>query len=133
MTIKYTYDEKENFLYTKCTGDLTDQDMKDFADQLAADPRIKRGMREIVDLRAVDSLKASTKSLGYMVHVNIDNREKYEGKRIAVVAPRELLYGISKYFEVISHIDNAPFRLEVFRTMAEAKEWLQLESYQHIK
>ena len=126
MTVSYTYDEKENFVYTKCSGVLTDQDLEEFAKAMAADPRIKTDLRELVDLRAVEEVKASTDSLGFMVHINIDNKEKYLGKQIAIVAPRELLYGLSKYFEVISHIDNAPFKLNVFRTMAEAKEWLHI-------
>lgn len=126
MTVSYTYDDEENFIYTKGSGVLTDQDLEEFATAMAKDSRIKTGVRELVDLRAVDSVEASTESLGFIIHVNIDNREKYEGKKIAIVAPRELLFGLSKYFEVISHIDNAPFKLNVFRTMAEAKEWLHI-------
>jgi hypothetical protein len=127
MPVNYTYDEKENFVYTKGSGILTDDDLKGFAEEMAADPRIKPGLRELVDLRAVDSVKGSTDALGYIIHINITNRKKYEGKRIAIVASRELLFGLSKYFEVISHIDNAPFRLEVFRKLSEAKEWLAIK------
>lgn len=127
MPVSYTYDEKDNFVYTKASGVLTDDDLKGFAEELAADPRIKTGLRELVDCRAVDSVKGSTDVLGYIIHINISNRHKYEGKRIAIVAPRELLFGLSKYFEVISHIDNAPFRIEVFRTISEAREWLGIK------
>ena len=127
MPVSYTYDEEENFVYTKASGELTDDDLKGFAEALAADPRIKPGLRELVDCRAVDSVKGSTDALGYIIHININNRKKFEGKRIAIVAPRELLFGLSKYFEVISHIDNAPFRIEVCRTVSEAREWLGIK------
>lgn len=132
MPVSYTYDEKENFVYTKASGVLTDEDLREFAKAMVADPRIKPGLRELVDLRAVDSVKLSTDSLGFIIHLNLENAEKYRGKMIALVATRELLYGLSKYFEVISHLDNAPFRLEVFRTISEAKEWLGLKEHHSI-
>jgi len=132
MPVHYDYDEKENFVYTKASGVLTDDDLKVFAESLASDPRVKPGLRELVDCRAVDSMKGSMDIFGYIIHLNIENREKYAGKKIAIVASRELLFGLSKYFEVISHIDNAPFRVEVFRTMSEAKEWLGLKEYDAI-
>jgi hypothetical protein len=132
MPVNYTYDEKENFVYTKASGVLTDEDLREFAKAMVADPRIKPGLRELVDLRAVDSVKLSTDSLGFIIHLNLENAEKYRGKMIALVATRELLYGLSKYFEVISHLDNAPFRLEVFRTISEAKEWLGLKEHHSI-
>ena len=132
MTVSYTYDDEENFIYTKGSGVLTDQDLEEFATAMAKDSRIKTGVRELVDLRAVEWVAGPTPTHGFLKHLhightgNFDNREKYEGKKIAIVAPRELLFGLSKYFEVISHIDNAPFKLNVFRTMAEAKEWLHI-------
>jgi hypothetical protein len=132
VPVSYTYDEKENFVYTKASGVLTDEDLREFAKAMVADPRIKPGLRELVDLRAVDSVKLSTDSLGFIIHLNLENAEKYRGKMIALVATRELLYGLSKYFEVISHLDNAPFRLEVFRTISEAKEWLGLKEHHSI-
>ncbi len=132
MPVEYTYDEKENYVYTKASGVLTDDDLKGFADALAKDSRIRPGLRELVDCRAVDSMKGSMDIFGYIIHLNIENREKYTGKRIAIVAPRELLFGLSKYFEVISHIDNAPFRIEVFRTISEAKEWLGIQEHKPI-
>ncbi len=132
MPVRYTYDESDNFVYTKASGVLTDEDLKEFAEAMAADPRIKPGLRELVDVRAVDSIKGSTDVLGYIIHINITNRKKYEGKRIAIVANRELLFGLSKYFEVISHIDNAPFGIEVFRTISEAREWLGIEEHTRI-
>jgi len=128
MPVGYTYDEKENFVYAKASGILSDEDLKGFAEVLMADPRIKPGLRELIDLRAVDSIKGSTDVLGYIIQINIENRKRQEGKRIAIVASRELLYGLSKYFEVVSHIDNAPFKVEVFREISEAMEWLGVKT-----
>jgi len=132
MTVTFKYDEKENFVYSKFSGILTDEDLEEIAKALAAEQRVKPCLRELVDLRAVDSVEASPESLGTIIHVNIEHREKYEGKKIAIVAPRELLYGLSKYFEVISDIDNAPFAINVVRTMAEAREWLHISEHHNI-
>lgn len=132
MTVTYTYDGKQNFLYTKFTGAITDEDLESQAKAVAADPRVKPGVRELVDLRAVDSVEASTESLGVIIFSDKEHREKFEGMKIAIVAPRELLYGLSKIFEVLSDVENAPSTINVFRTMAEAKEWLHISEYHNI-
>ena len=127
MTVEYIYDEKENFIYTKFSGIITDEDLENQAKAVAVDPRVKPGARELVDLRAVDSVEASTETLGFIIFTDKEHRKKFEGMRIAIVAPRDLLFGLSKIFEVLSDVENAPSEINVFRTMAEAKRWLNIQ------
>lgn len=132
MAVTYTYDHKENLIYTKFSGVITDEDLRQQAKAVAADPRIKPGVRELVDLRSVDSVEASTETLGFIILTDKAHRDKFEGMRIAIVATRDLLFGLSKIFEVLSDIENAPSEVNVFRTMAEAKEWLQVIERQNV-
>lgn len=132
MSVSYTYDEKENLIYTKFTDVITDEDLEKQAKAVAADPRIKPGLRELVDLRAVDSVEASTETLGFIIFTDKEHRDKFEGMRIAIVAPRDLLFGLSKIFEVLSDVENAPSKINVFRTMREAEEWLQIKEHKTI-
>ena len=71
MTVSYTYDDEENFIYTKGSGVLTDQDLEEFATAMAKDSRIKTGVRELVDLRAVESVAAPTQTQRVLKHLNI--------------------------------------------------------------
>jgi len=132
MTVSYTYDEKENFIYTKFAGVLTDDDLETQVKAIAADRRVRPGAREIVDLRAVESVEASTESLGYIIFMNKEHRERFEGMRMAIVAPRELLFGLSKIFEVLSDVENSPSTIKVFRTISEAEKWLGVTHHNFI-
>jgi hypothetical protein len=127
MSVEYTYDEKANFIYTQFSGILTDEDLERQAKAVADDPRIKPGVRELVDLTGVEKVEASIESVGIIIQFDIANREKFEGMRTAIVAPADLLFGLSKIFEARSDIQNAPSTINVFRTMMEAKEWLGID------
>ncbi len=90
------------------------------------DPRIKQGVKEIVDLRAVDSVEASTDSIGVIINIDMEHTEKLAGQRSAIVAPRELLYGLSKIYEVLYELSQGPANVKVFRDIGEARKWLDL-------
>jgi len=46
----------------------------------------------------------------------------WAGGRWAVVAPRDLVYGMARMYQLIR--SGAPYQIEVFRTHAEANRWL---------
>ncbi len=126
MSVEYKYDEETNFLYTKFYGVLTDEDLRSHAQAVVDDPRIKQGVKEIVDLRAVDSVEASTDSIGVIINIDMEHTEKLAGQRSAIVAPRELLYGLSKIYEVLYELSQGPANVKVFRDIGEARKWLDL-------
>ena len=49
------------------------------------------------------------------------------GQKTAIVAPRELLYGLSKIYEVLYELSQAPADIKVFRNIGEARKWLGLK------
>ena len=53
---------------------------------------------------------------------------RYEGKRAlgktAIVAQKDILFGLSRMFEIHSNIKEAPYPIMVFRSMGEAHQWL---------
>lgn len=55
-------------------------------------------------------------------------RPRYEGKRAsgktAFVAQKDILYGLARMFEIQSRFREAPFKIMVFRNIAEARQWL---------
>lgn len=128
MSVEYKYDEESNFLYSRFYGVLTDEDLKQQAQAVVDDPRIRPGVKEIVDLRGVDSVEASTDSIGAVINIDKENIEKLAGQRTAIVAPRELLYGLSKIYEVLYELSQGPANVKVFRDIGEARKWLDLNT-----
>ena len=53
---------------------------------------------------------------------------RYEGKRetgkTAFVARQDILFGLSRMFEIHSRINEAPYPIKVFRELDEAYQWI---------
>jgi hypothetical protein len=127
MSVDYTYDEENNILYTRFFGVVIDKDLKEQAEAVAGDPRIKPGVRELVDLSGVEDIQGSPSSLELNIQIDIANREKLVGMRTAIVAGNDLLYGFSRMYQSLAEVRESPLTVEVFRTVEEAREWLGLQ------
>jgi hypothetical protein len=128
MSIEYTYDEEKNILYTRFFGVVIDSDLKDQADALGRDPRIKPGVRELVDLSGIEDIQASPTALERNIQIDTTHREKLAGMRTAIVATTDLLYGFSRMYQSLTEVKDSPSTVEVFRTEKEARKWLGLDS-----
>jgi len=55
-------------------------------------------------------------------------KPRYEGKRelgkTAFVAQKDILFGLSRMFEIQSGIKEAPYPIMVFRSLNEAQQWI---------
>ena len=55
-------------------------------------------------------------------------KPRYQGKRktgkTAFVAQKDILFGLSRMFEIQSGIQEAPYAIRVFRSLYEAHQWL---------
>ncbi len=49
---------------------------------------------------------------------------KIEGGKAAILAPKDLDYGITRIFQVFSELRKFPLEIEIFRDMDAAKKWL---------
>jgi hypothetical protein len=127
MSVEYTYDEEKNVLYTRFFGLVVDRDLVDQAEAVAADPRIKPGVRELVDLSGIEEIQAVPTALEQNIWIDITQSEKLAGMRTAIVATTDLLYGFSRMYQSLAEVKDSPLTVEVFRTEREAREWLGLE------
>ncbi len=126
MSVDYTYDDKRNVLYTRFFGVVIDEDLTVQAKKLAADPRIKPGLREIADLSDIEKVQASSSSLGANIDIDRAHSEKLSGMRTAVVAPTDFLFGFARMYELLAELQGSPSKVSVFRTVDEARRWLGL-------
>lgn len=126
MPVEYTYDEEKNVLYTRFSGIVVDRDLKDQADALGADDRIRPGVLELVDLSGIEEIQASPAALERNIQIDNTHREKLAGMRTAIVATTDLLYGFSRMYQSLADVKDSPLTVEVFRTEKEARKWLGL-------
>ena len=58
----------------------------------------------------------------------VNFKPRYHGKRksgkTAFVAQKDILFGLSRMFEIQSNIQEAPYAIMVFRSLYEAHQWL---------
>jgi hypothetical protein len=63
--------------------------------------------------------------------LNISRTPKYipeqrVGGKTAIVAPSDLAFGLARMYEFSSDPADIPFVIKVFRTMEEARKWLEI-------
>lgn len=49
---------------------------------------------------------------------------RIEGGKGAILAPKDIDYGMSRIFQVFSEIEDFPLEVEIFRDLNAAKKWL---------
>ena len=127
MPIEYTYDEENNTLYTRFFGVVIDQDLRDQAEAIGADSRIKPGARELVDLAGIEEVQASPASLEDNIQTDLAHSEKLAGMRTAIVAGTDFLFGFARMYKSLAELEESPVTVGVFRTLEDAREWLGLQ------
>jgi hypothetical protein len=112
MAVTYSIDRESRVVFTVFSGIFTDADVWQLIDQLRKDPAYDPEFNELIDCSAVTENRVSTTTLGAVESSPIPRR--------AVVAPSDANYGMSRIFQVLQPNQ----KIEIFRTVAEAKEWL---------
>lgn len=128
MPVSYDYDEENRYLHTRFWGVVTDDDIVRQARAVAEDVRVKPGTKELVDLSGVEGVEASSQSLRSIVYYDLRGSEKFHGHKTAIYAPEDLPFGMSRIYEALSDVSEAPSRIRVFRTIEEARGWLEEKS-----
>ena len=100
MPVTYLINHKARFIETRCTGEVTFDEVMNHFKQLEAGQLLEVA-------RAVDRLKA-----------------KVQWGACAIIASGDALFGMSRMFEAFAEGSFA--RIAVFRRCEEAKQWLAL-------
>jgi hypothetical protein len=82
-------------------------------------PMSPNGIVDTTDLVDLNLQARDVRELAAMAELS-DNR--WRGGRWAVIAPRDLVYGMARMYQMIR--SNAPYEIGVFRTRAEGVSWL---------
>jgi hypothetical protein len=116
MAVTYSIDHELRVVFTVFSGVFTDADVWQLIDQLRKDPAYDPEFNELIDCSAVTENRVSTSTLGALESSPVPLR--------AVVAPSDANYGVSRIFQAVQPNQ----KIEIFRTIAEARKWLGIES-----
>jgi hypothetical protein len=121
MPMSYEIDGERSLVRCRTWGRLTNEELRDHYREISADPHFDPSFRQLGDLRDVD--------LGLLdagaVREVAASRVFAPGVRRALVAPTDHAYGLSRIFA--AYADTGLQEVQVFRDMAAAERWLDLE------
>jgi hypothetical protein len=106
-------------------GRVTDEELLTTYKTIYSDPRMDVSFDKLVDLRRTDSTPRSSDALRALVEiVGVKTQENEVRPKVAVIAPGNLSYGMSRVYEAFS-IDASDETVAVFREADAALAWLR--------
>ena len=123
MPTEYKIDKSLRMVFSKAYGDLTNQDVNSHQNRLRDDPDFDPSFSQLVD--CTDVTKADDLSSDGIYE--LARRNPFgAGSHRAFVAPKKLLYGLFRMFQILT--DDYPDELIVFKELTEARKYLKLET-----
>jgi hypothetical protein len=121
MPVRYQIDQTKGIIRTKCSGDVTLEDVLDHFRTLQSDPECPSRLDVLLDFSEWTS-EANGAQLRTVSHAIAGVRDRIEFDACAIVAPTDLLFGVGRMFEVFA---EEWFRaIHVFRSAGDAEAWL---------
>ena len=122
MPIHYQIDPARHLIRTRCVGPLTFDEVVAHFRVLEADPRIPDPLDVLLDFSELTNFPDHDQVRSVAREVR-ELRSKIVWRNLAIVAPRDLAFGIARMFEMIS---EPSFRATmVFRAQADAERWIE--------
>jgi len=125
MPIKRHFRRERNLLILEHIGTVSDEEFLAFYKSLYGDDRFVVSMDQLVDLRRADSTPRSPEVLRQFAQFVMDQYPIAASPvNIAVVAPKDLSYGLARMYDAFSQ--RIPWIFEIFRDLDAAADWLGL-------
>jgi hypothetical protein len=122
MPVTYQLDRDAGFIETRCFGALTLQEVMGHFRELEADGSLPKRLDVLLDLDDV-TVPPETAQLREVTRAIDRLRARVEWGSCAIVAAPDVMFGMSRMFEVFTEALFA--RTSVFRTRQEAEHWLR--------
>jgi hypothetical protein len=128
MPIDYRIDHARRLVHATGHGTLADQDVFGYQREAWSQPGVA-GYDELVDMSQVEHIIVpSTDRLKELVDLAAGMDPPHAPSKFAIVAPDKLAYDLARFFQAYRELDpRSTKQVNVFKTMAEALEWLGSE------
>ena len=121
MTVAYALDRESGIVHTRCTGNVTFEEVLNHFSQLEADSSLPPRLDVLLDLTAMESLPEGDQLRSVAGELDrLQSKVTWGG--FAIAANRDALYGMIRMFQVFA--EDIFERSHVFRDLEEAKRWL---------
>lgn len=127
MPIEYGIITDQKLAYIRAWGKVSAEDIMMKGAAMFSEKSWKNGYHIICDYRDIEDLHADMEDVQRIVNQDKDNEAIFDRSRLALVATEDLVYGVSRMWELLSQ-DNRQEKM-IFRNMEDAIEWLGLESH----
>ena len=121
MPVEYKIDKLSGGVFSSASGIITDLDAYSHQDKLRNDPEFDPCFFQLFDCTKVTQADLSTDA----IHQLAERNPFGLGALRAFVAPSDLMYGLSRMFQILT--DHHQDELSVFRDIHEARKHLSLD------
>jgi hypothetical protein len=121
MPVVYEIDKARGLIRTRCLGHVTFEEVIGHFPTLAQDPECPPRLDVLLDLSEMTSLPDAPKLREVSAEIG-KVRDRVRFGACAIVAPRDVLFGMLRMFEV--YAEERFDATRVFREVAEAEAWL---------
>lgn len=122
--------EKHGVLW-KCTGELTDANLRHFNQTFYKDPRFDEMRYQLCDFLGVTKVGITIACVREAVRQDTEASKRNPHVKVALVTDSQLLFGLSRMYEQIGY--ESKWETGIFSTVAEGRAWVNatLESRVH--
>jgi len=122
MPVTYVLDPDAGFIHTRCTGQVSFDEVVRHFQELERDDSLPERLDVLLDLEETQTLPASSQLQAVAGEVE-RLKSSVSWGAVAIVASRDALYGMSRMFQVFL---EGQFEIShVFRERGAAEEWLE--------
>ncbi len=122
MPITYEIDKTRNIIRTRCTGDVSFEEVVSHFKDLLRDPACPPRLHVLLDLTTLTSVPTSEQIARVSDEIRaVSTKIRFDTCAIAVSS--DLIYGMMRMFEAFAEENFGITR--TFRSLEEAERWLQ--------
>lgn len=128
MPIKFDVTGKGNYFLSIWEGPLSDDEVYRSYVEFYTGDLWNRNLNELVDLSDADFEHITTQGLA-LLGLYVQNHftaHEIASSRTAIYSPNDLPYGMARVYE--AKASNSPEKIKVFRSKAEALNWVKTEN-----
>jgi hypothetical protein len=121
----FCFQDDQNLIVISFTGEISPEEEVQAVNDVLADPRMKPNSKILVD-KTEAQMTVTPKDVAPHVELILSNQAKFGRPRVANVVSRDYDFGMTRMLE-FSSSDVIPHDFMVFRSLADACEWLEID------
>jgi hypothetical protein len=128
MPIYYRLDHRKRLVLARGYGTITETDLVTYQREVWSRPDVA-GYDELVDMTGVQNIeRPSVDRIMTLSTMSASMDSRSQSSKFAIVAPDDLAFGLGRMYQAYRGLDaRSTKHVEVFRTLAEALEFLGMD------